>query len=206
MEDYTSQEMKAWYENFRVNSKTKSENAKVKSIYDIILRNEYTDSDYWYMGGGADEFIKYLQNFNVEDIKDLENDIQNWTNDQLWILRECLVYGYRYDDNHKKSNTFKNQSYLLTFLFSATEDEDIKIDIFENAELINDGDSKPLELLLNIKKWAENKIHNSENLDKQPIKFYLDNKTAIIKFAKGFYWFGFVVIAIMILIDFIPKK
>ncbi|SHJ17463.1 hypothetical protein [Flavobacterium haoranii] len=166
MEDYTSQEMKAWYENFRVNSKTKSENAKVKSIYDIILRNEYTDSDYWYMGGGADEFIKYLQNFNVEDIKDLENDIQNWTSDQLWILRECLVYGYRYDDNHKKSNTFKNQSYLLTFLFSATEDEDIKIDIFENAELINDGDSKPLELLLNIKKWAENKIHNSENLDK----------------------------------------
>lgn len=42
------------------------------------------------------------------------------------------------------------------------------------------------------------KKYNSKNLDKQPIKFYLDNKTAIIKFAKGFYWFGFVVIAIMI--------
>lgn len=50
------------------------------------------------------------------------------------------------------------------------------------------------------------KKYNAENLDKKPIKFYLKNKTAIIKFAKGFYWFGFVVIAIMILIDFIPRK
>ncbi len=50
------------------------------------------------------------------------------------------------------------------------------------------------------------KENNSENLDKQPIKFYLENKTAITKFIKGFYWFGFIVIAIMILIDFIPKK
>ena len=50
------------------------------------------------------------------------------------------------------------------------------------------------------------KNHNAKNLDKQPIKFYLENKTAIIKFAKGFYWFGFVVISIMILINFIPRK
>lgn len=50
------------------------------------------------------------------------------------------------------------------------------------------------------------KNYNVHNLDKQPIKFYIQNKTAIIKFAKGFYWFGFVVIAIMILIDFIPRK
>lgn len=50
------------------------------------------------------------------------------------------------------------------------------------------------------------KNNNADNLDKQPIKFYIQNKTAIIKFAKGFYWFGFVVIAIMILIDFIPRK
>jgi hypothetical protein len=48
------------------------------------------------------------------------------------------------------------------------------------------------------------KKYNAENLDKQPIKFYLQNKTAIIKFVKGFYWFGFVVITIMILID--PRK
>lgn len=50
------------------------------------------------------------------------------------------------------------------------------------------------------------KNNNADNLDKQPIKFYIQNKTAILRFAKGFYWFGFVIITIMILIDFIPRK
>lgn len=50
------------------------------------------------------------------------------------------------------------------------------------------------------------KNYNVDNLDKQPIKFYIQNKTTILRFAKGFYWFGFVVITIMILIDFIPRK
>ena len=58
--------------------------------------------------------------------------------------------------------------------------------------------------LNSLVKFHEN--NNADNLDKQPIKFYIQNKTAILRFAKGFYWFGFVIITIMILIDFIPRK
>lgn len=50
------------------------------------------------------------------------------------------------------------------------------------------------------------KEHNFSNLNKQPLKFFLQNKNVIIKFAKAFYWIGFVIISIMILFNFIPHK
>lgn len=45
------------------------------------------------------------------------------------------------------------------------------------------------------------KKHNADNLNRQPIKFYLENKTKLIKFAKWFYWVGFIMFTIMILTD-----
>ena len=50
------------------------------------------------------------------------------------------------------------------------------------------------------------KEYNFNNLNKQPIKFFIQNKNAIIKFVKAFYWIGFVIISIMILFNFIPHK
>jgi len=50
------------------------------------------------------------------------------------------------------------------------------------------------------------KKHNAANLDKQPIKFYLQNKSKIIKFAKLFYWIAFIILTIMILTNFIPQR
>ncbi len=46
--------------------------------------------------------------------------------------------------------------------------------------------------------------YNAENLNRQPIKFYLENKDKFIKFAKWFYWIGFVYLSIMVLIGVIP--
>ena len=48
------------------------------------------------------------------------------------------------------------------------------------------------------------KKYNEENLNKQPIKFYLENKNNLIKFAKWFYWIGFVYLSIMVLLGVIP--
>ena len=138
-------------------------NSKLKTLYDIILKNEMADSDYWYFGGGANEFIDYLSRFDSNDIQELIADIPNWTEGQKWILRDCLAYGGMQYDNHRSSKTFEYQSFLLTFLFSVTNDEDIKIDIFENAEIINDGNPKPYHLLLLIKSWADNQIKNTNN-------------------------------------------
>lgn len=48
------------------------------------------------------------------------------------------------------------------------------------------------------------KKNNFENIDKQPIKFFIDNNNRIIKIKRIFYWVGFVIISIMILIGIIP--
>ncbi|WP_265131049.1 hypothetical protein [Chryseobacterium oranimense] len=163
MVDFVSEDMKAWRKNFRVNSKMKSPNSKLRFLYDIILKNEMTDSDYWYFGGGANEFINYLSRFDSNDIKELISDIPNWTEHQIGILTECLTYGGMQYNNHRNSKVFEYQSFLLTFLFSVTNDEDIKIEIFENADIINDGKPKPYHLLLLIKKWADDQRQNWNN-------------------------------------------
>jgi len=48
--------------------------------------------------------------------------------------------------------------------------------------------------------------YNEENLNKQPIKFYLENKRNLIKFAKWFYWFSFIILTLFILVNKIPPK
>lgn len=43
------------------------------------------------------------------------------------------------------------------------------------------------------------KKYNSSNLHRQPIKFFIDNESYIIKYFGWFYWFGGVIIAIGLL-------
>jgi hypothetical protein len=89
MEDFISEDMKEWRKNFRVNSKMKSLKCKLKSLYDIILKNEITDSDYWYLGG-ANEFIDYLVHFDSNDIQELIADIPNWTEGPKMYFKRLL--------------------------------------------------------------------------------------------------------------------
>ena len=45
------------------------------------------------------------------------------------------------------------------------------------------------------------KKYNTNNLNKQPIKFIVENEKNIYKLASGFYWFGGIIISLGILID-----
>lgn len=59
-----------------------------------------------------------------------------------------------------------------------------------------------IEFMINrLEKFHKN--HNVTNLDKQPIKFFIQNKHQIIKFAKAFYWIAFIFISIMLVTNFI---
>lgn len=46
--------------------------------------------------------------------------------------------------------------------------------------------------------------NNFDNIDRQPIKFFINNADKIIKIKRIFYWIGFVIISAMILIGIIP--
>ena len=50
-------------------------------------------------------------------------------------------------------------------------------------------------------KWLVgfHKRNNIKNLDKQPIKFLVQNENNIYKFAAGFYWVGITLASILIL-------
>ena len=56
-----------------------------------------------------------------------------------------------------------------------------------------------------IPKWLIGKVvrfhknHNAKNLQKQPIKFFLEHEADLIRIIKAFYWFGFAIIALGIL-------
>jgi hypothetical protein len=45
------------------------------------------------------------------------------------------------------------------------------------------------------------KKNNAENIDKQPIKFFVDNELNIIKFAQYFYWFGALISSLGLLFN-----
>ena len=45
------------------------------------------------------------------------------------------------------------------------------------------------------------KKNNANNLNKQPIKFIVNNELIIIKYAQYFYWFGCLLISIGILLN-----
>ena len=44
------------------------------------------------------------------------------------------------------------------------------------------------------------KKNNKRNLNKQPIKFFVENELIIINFAKAFYWFGGIIIILEIIL------
>lgn len=43
------------------------------------------------------------------------------------------------------------------------------------------------------------KTRNVTNINKQPIKFVIENETQIIRFAQGFYWIGGIIVIINLL-------
>ena len=105
MKDYISDEYSKWKKDFRTNSQTKSTNRNVKDLYDIILKDEMRDSDYWFFVG-ADHFLAFLEQFDNSDFEELVADIPNWTEDQQYILNECL-----------KARSFNNDNFNTKVIY-----------------------------------------------------------------------------------------
>ncbi|OUL60387.1 hypothetical protein [Flavobacterium sp. AJR] len=87
-------EIKKWKKNFKVHSKTKSQNCRVLGVYDYLLKNEYVDSDYWSWGGGSHEIQNKLNSFSEKDWEDLKEDIINWNEDDRDILIKSVAFGF----------------------------------------------------------------------------------------------------------------
>lgn len=91
---FSHPEIKKWRKNFRVHSKTKSQNPKVLEVYDYLLKNEYIDSDHWSFGGGSQDIQNELNSFSDRDWEDLKEDIINWNEDDRDILIRSVAFGF----------------------------------------------------------------------------------------------------------------
>lgn len=91
---FSHPEIKKWKKNFRVHSKTKSQNPRVLGVYDYLLKNEYIDGDYWSMGGGSQEIQNQLNSYSDKDWEDLKEDIINWNENDRDVLIESVAFGF----------------------------------------------------------------------------------------------------------------
>lgn len=133
--------------NFRANSKTKSANKKVLDVYDIILTDEYSDTDFWYLCG-KDYFFNPLSKFNREDWNDLINDITNWTKTQLEILAIVLVEG-DFDDSTNPELISRVSEVYSAIL--ANCDDDTFVHFIDELEFIQFNSNKDINALVSIK-------------------------------------------------------
>jgi len=89
-------------------------NKKVKQLYNFLLENEDTDTDYWWSAGGDSNLVYYLTNFDSDlDWEELKEQLKLWSNNKLEILSYCILSdcGYTKDEFKKFSiitDSFEN--------------------------------------------------------------------------------------------------
>jgi hypothetical protein len=74
--------------------KSKTKNSNVLEVYNVIVKHENVDSDYWNELHGTADLIRVFEcNFNKNDWKDLIVDLKNWTPFQLELFVQGIL-GY----------------------------------------------------------------------------------------------------------------
>lgn len=161
--NYQSEDCKKWLKNFRTFSKTKSLNKKVLSVYDVVLRHQYLDSDHWH-AGAANEVQGILNSFSKVDWTDLEDDIVNWNIDDQLNFVEAIAFGFDGQfDPALQRDKIPEASELLISLFIKLNNQEIREAIVYFAFFINDGNSLSIEKLVKIKDWMLTNGYNAES-------------------------------------------
>ncbi len=140
--------------NYKINSKTKSNNLNILSVYDYLLKNEYVDGDFWSLGGGNEEVQRILNYFNDSDWNDLKKDFLNWTEYQQIVIINAIPHGF---DNMfpsgLKGKTFHQEANFLLDIFILLDDFEIRSEISYNSFFINMSNTQQIEKLEFMKDW-----------------------------------------------------
>lgn len=148
----------------KANFTSKSTCGLISSFYERILANEFTDTDFWYSGGG-DELNYSLSKFDNGDWGRLEEDISNWKMNQLEIL--CIILTR--DDSHwLTSSVFKEQfqskkSELYALILNICDD-DLFIDLIDYFEFLK-LNIKPDAAIMNNIKYRLLKLEDSSFIE-----------------------------------------
>lgn len=177
---FSHPEFKKWKKNYKVHSKTKSQNPRVLDVYDILLKNEYRDSDYWALGGGSQEIQNKLNTFSDKDWEDLKQDIINWSEDDRDILIESVAFGFdKMFIPYLKNEIISRAGKFLLDLFILNIGDRNEIAYF--SFFIAQSDLNSLRDLETLRKWLEASGYENENWQKSEINPLKNVQEAIKK-------------------------
>ncbi|MBO6185705.1 MAG: hypothetical protein J6O88_13635 [Chryseobacterium sp.] len=151
---FSHPDLKKWRENYKINSKTKSSNLNILSVYDYLLKNEYVDGDLWSMGGGNEEIQSILNYFNDNDWNELKIDFLNWTEYQQLVIINAIPHGFdnTFPPSSQEKITHQSGNFLLD-IFVLLDDFEIRSEISYNSFFINRSNTQQIEKLEFMKEW-----------------------------------------------------
>ncbi|WP_166926286.1 hypothetical protein [Flavobacterium poyangense] len=141
-----------------------SENHKVKSIYNFILKNESVDSDYWSLGGGSNGIQNILNTFLDEDWNDFKIEIIKWNSDYVDTVIQSIAFGFdgMFTPSLDKKSISNAGNFLLD-IFISLSDINHKFDISYFSFFINKSNSNQIEKLKFMKNWMIDNGFTKEN-------------------------------------------
>lgn len=151
---FSHPDLKKWRENYKINSKTKSSNLNILSVYDYLLKNEYVDGDLWSMGGGNEAIQSILNYFNDNDWNELKKDFLNWTEYQQAVIINAIPHGFdNWFSPSSQEKTIHQAGNFLLDIFVLLDEFEMRLDISYNSFFINMSNTQQIEKLEFMKEW-----------------------------------------------------
>ncbi|SHH06228.1 hypothetical protein [Chryseobacterium vrystaatense] len=144
-----SSDYSKWLINWKTNYSSQSKSRRVIDLYEIILKSEFYDTDYWYFAGDQD-INSRLVSFTKEDWQKLREDLANWKSNQIEILSLVLSTvknsSALSDTSPLESMKSECYAYILTVC-----DDDLFIDLIDNIHFLKLNANKDINVLNRIK-------------------------------------------------------
>jgi hypothetical protein len=137
--------MTNWKENYSSKSKWRT----TIDVYETILKDEFTDTDYWFSVGGSDINSK-LAMFSDVDWDKLKEDLIYWKSNQVEILGLILPSASDYFEIKDLSAFQSHKSRCYTYILNICGD-DLFIDLLDELNFIKLNKQKDINELLGLK-------------------------------------------------------
>ena len=149
MTDNNKYQYSNWLIDWKANYSSKSKWRTTIDIYEIILKGEFSDTDYWYSVGG-DNVNSKLSKFSTEDWDKLKEDLINWQSNQIEILGIILTSSEDYFEINdiKTFQSYKSQCY--TYILNICDDN-LFSDLIDDLNFIKLNNYKNIQQLKLIK-------------------------------------------------------
>lgn len=145
-----------WFRNWRIHFSSKTSSKIIIDFYEEILKNEYSDIDYWYSIGIEAQNLRLLC-FNKINWIELTVDTKYWTNQQINILFTILTNNFEfYQEGFEISynDYVSKKSELYTHLLTICNEENFTNNI-QDVNFIKLNKNLCIEQLKLIKERVE---------------------------------------------------